>query len=367
MARNIRHAHARRWLGVLGAVVVVLAVAAYVSSKVGGSGSPRARNGHTGRTYYVSLGGSDSDSGTSPSHPWKTIGHVNHATLHAGDAVLFRGGGTFTDTYLKGNGGGRRGKPITYATYGAGNAHIRGIYVEHHSFLTYNHFTVHGAGLTSDYGSMGGTEASDITIENSTITDVQAGVSVISGDRWHILYDTIENTGDSGILTQVGDEGGEGVPGNEWVINNNVIRNTGRHDFGWGEHGIYLKCKNSEVSNNVIATFKDSGISQRYGNDSLINNKISNGAAGGIGIGIAFFPYDASGHTSHWIGNEITETKTGLYVPAHDEGSPPPGGTTKENFIVEKNTIGPLKAHGEAWSDMHSEGTITFSGNTLVH
>ena len=367
MASNTRHAHARRWLVVLGVVVVLLAAAAYVSATVGGTGSPRARIGHTDRTYYVSPGGSDSNSGTSTGLPWKTVGRVNKASLHAGDTVLFQGGATFTDTYLKGNSGGTSGKPITYSTYGTGNARVRAIYVDHHNFLAYNHFTIHGTGITSSDSGAGGTGASDITIENSTITNVEAGVSVVSGDRWHILNNTIDETGDSGILTQTGDEGGEGTPGSEWVIDNNIIAQTGRHDFGWGEHGIYLKCKNSEVANNTITTFKDTGISQRYGNDALINNKISNGAAGGIGIGIAFFPYDASGHTSHWIGNEITETTTGLYAPAHDEGSPPPGGTTKENFIVEKNIIGPLKAHGEGWSDMHSEGTISFAGNTLVH
>jgi hypothetical protein len=231
--------------------------------------------------------------------------------------------------------------------------------------LTYDHFTIHGTGITSGGWGAGGTGASDITIENSTITNVEAGVGVVSGDRWHILNNTIDETGDSGILTQTDDEGGEGTPGSEWVIDNNIITQTGRHDFGWGEHGIYLKCRNSEVSNNTITAFKDSGISQRYGNDTLIKNTISNGHGGGIGI--AFFPYDSTSHTSRWVENTIRETTTGLYVPPRDSGSPPPGGTTRENFIVDKNTIGPLTAHGDGWSDMHSEGRISFSENTLVH
>ena len=318
---------------------------------------------HVGRTYYVSPSGSDRNSGTSARFPWRTIGRVNRARLHAGDTVLFQGGATFTGAYLKGNGGGERGKPITYSTYGGGNAIVPSIYVEEHDFLTFNHFTIRGRGITSYWGA-GGTHASDITIENSLITDVKAGIGVISGDRWHIFNNTIDETGDSGILTQTADEGGSGIPGNEWVIDNNTITNTGRHNFGWGEHGIYLKCTNSEVSNNTITTFQDSGISQRYGNDIIAKNKISNGNAGSIGI--AFIPYAATGHTSHWVENNVSGTLTGLYTPLHDSGSPPPGGTTKENFVVERNAIGPLQEHANSWSDMHSAGKITFVQNTFV-
>src|SRR5947208_2772695 len=127
MPRDTRHARARRWLGVLAALVAVLAGGAYATANVGQSGRRRARNPHTRLRYYVSPRGSDSNSGTSIGHPWKTVRHVNEASLHAGDAVLFQGNATFTDTYLKGNSGGTSGKPITYSTYGTGNARIRAI------------------------------------------------------------------------------------------------------------------------------------------------------------------------------------------------------------------------------------------------
>jgi Periplasmic copper-binding protein (NosD) len=345
-------------------IALVLGVAATLPACASAPVLTAAGDGnHVGRTYYVSPSGSDRNSGTSTSSPWKTIGRVNRARLHAGDTVLFQGGASFTGESLRGNGGGERGKPLTYSTYGVGNAIVPAIYIEKHDFLTYNHFTIHGTGITSYWGA-GGTQSSDITIENSLITDVKAGIGVISGDRWRVLNNTIAETGDSGILTQTGDEGGRGIPGNEWVIDNNLITKTGLHDFGWDEHGIYLKCTNSEVSNNTITAFQDSGISQRYGNDTITKNRVSNGHAGSIGI--EFIPYDSTGRTSHWVENNVSGTVTGLYAPLHDSGSPPPGGTTRENFVVERNAIGPLMEHGNGWIDMHSEGTIKFVQNSLL-
>ena len=156
----------------------------------------------------------------------------------------------------------------------------------------------------------------------------------MTGDRWHIVKDIIEATGNSGILTQTGDQGGH--PGDGWVIDNNVINRTGLVDLGYGEHGIYLKCRNTEVADNTITNFGVDGISQRYGNGTIVRNKISKGS-----IGIAFFPYDNQPHTSVWAENEVVGTATGLYAPATDSGSPSPGGTTLESFVLSKNVIGP--------------------------
>jgi hypothetical protein len=56
-------------------------------------------------TYYVSAGGSDSNSGTSPSSPWKSIGKVD-SSIQAGSTYLFQGGQTFNGSlYDSGRGG----------------------------------------------------------------------------------------------------------------------------------------------------------------------------------------------------------------------------------------------------------------------
>ena len=79
-------------------------------------------------TFYVSPTGSDTNSGTSSSSPWQTIGKVDSrlATgLNPGDRVLFQGGGTFSGNLsLSGNDGGAAGNPVTIGTYGTGTATV---------------------------------------------------------------------------------------------------------------------------------------------------------------------------------------------------------------------------------------------------
>jgi hypothetical protein len=54
-------------------------------------------------TYYVSNSGNDSNIGTSPSAPWRTITKLNTvmASLAPGDSVLLRNGDVFRDDYIK--------------------------------------------------------------------------------------------------------------------------------------------------------------------------------------------------------------------------------------------------------------------------
>lgn len=67
----------------------------------------------SGQCYYVSEGGNDQNSGTSPDAPWKTLQKVSSADLQPGDGVFFRRGELFR--------GFVETKPgITYAAYGSG-------------------------------------------------------------------------------------------------------------------------------------------------------------------------------------------------------------------------------------------------------
>lgn len=66
-----------------------------------------------GPTYYVSNDGNDSNSGTSPLAPWKTITKVNSVQLPAHSAVLFRRGDTFRGNVIA-------RASVTYSAYGEG-------------------------------------------------------------------------------------------------------------------------------------------------------------------------------------------------------------------------------------------------------
>jgi parallel beta-helix repeat protein len=74
-----------------------------------------------GTTYYLSsTSGSDSNSGTSSSSPWKTLNKLNSFhNLQPGDYVLFKRGDTFYGSITISNSG-SAGNPITFGAYGTG-------------------------------------------------------------------------------------------------------------------------------------------------------------------------------------------------------------------------------------------------------
>ena len=72
----------------------------------------------SGKKYYVSNSGSDSNNGLSEQNPIKTIAKVNSLGLMQGDNVLFKADNKFIDAVLVAK------KGVTYASYGGGKAVI---------------------------------------------------------------------------------------------------------------------------------------------------------------------------------------------------------------------------------------------------
>jgi len=70
--------------------------------------------------YYVSNSGSDSNSGTSESSPWKTIAKVNGFTPKPGDQILFKRGDEWTGNITV-KASGTSSSRITYGAYGTGD------------------------------------------------------------------------------------------------------------------------------------------------------------------------------------------------------------------------------------------------------
>ena len=71
----------------------------------------------SGKIYYVSHSGNDSNDGLSPSTAWARIAKVNAASLASGDAVLFERGGEFRGKITTKEG-------VTYSAYGTGEKPI---------------------------------------------------------------------------------------------------------------------------------------------------------------------------------------------------------------------------------------------------
>jgi hypothetical protein len=106
------------------------------------------------RTYYVSPAGSDSNSGLSSSTPWQTVAKVNSTVLHPGDTVLFQGGQTFSGTMLQPGQAGTAALPITFGSYGTGQATITNssdsaIYVYEAGGVTVENLVIPGPGAAT--------------------------------------------------------------------------------------------------------------------------------------------------------------------------------------------------------------------------
>lgn len=277
----------------------------------------------TGTTYYVSISGLDSNAGTSPSSAWRTVGRVNDASLRPGDGVLFQAGQRFSDEVLMPNVSGSSGAPIVYGSYGSGKALLpRGIWFRGVSSLAFQDLAISGTsqGVSA---SPSGAASNDVTIQNMTIDHVGLGIN--SGNPadsgWKIQNNTIDQTGDSGML----------LLGDRFTVTGNTITNTGTDSsISYGKHGIYLKSSNSTASYNTIRSFSDDGISVRYRNSVVEHNTISNGP-----IGLAWFQYDASSGTAYWRYNAISNTTAAdIYVSPSDAG-----GNTREHFVIAGNAL----------------------------
>lgn len=70
------------------------------------------------KVYYVSNSGSDSNNGTSPQTPWKTIAKVNSANLPRDSYVCFKRGDLWRETLMADKAG------VTYTAYGTGEKPI---------------------------------------------------------------------------------------------------------------------------------------------------------------------------------------------------------------------------------------------------
>ncbi|WP_162525312.1 right-handed parallel beta-helix repeat-containing protein [Rariglobus hedericola] len=71
-------------------------------------------------TYHVKPGGSDLADGLSDANAWATIAKVNAASLVAGDQVLFKAGGVYSDATLVPSHSGTSANRIIYGAYGTG-------------------------------------------------------------------------------------------------------------------------------------------------------------------------------------------------------------------------------------------------------
>lgn len=115
---NFRRRFRTTGLALLFLPLLLLAIAA-----AGLSGRLTSTAGHAqGTSYYVDCdSGADTNTGTSPSQAWASVGGVQSHEFVPGDSVLFKRDCVF-DGGLTIDDGGAVGNPVTYAAYGVGAA-----------------------------------------------------------------------------------------------------------------------------------------------------------------------------------------------------------------------------------------------------
>jgi hypothetical protein len=123
----------------------------------------------SGTCYYVSPTGNDSNNGTSPTAPWRTIAKVHsfEPSLRPGDSVLFQRGGVWSEQLSISNVHGTASAPITFGNYGSGNLPV----IDGGSTRPY--------GIVDGYSS-GQIASSYITIDGFEIRNTTSGGIIFS-------------------------------------------------------------------------------------------------------------------------------------------------------------------------------------------
>lgn len=201
-----------------------------------GAASPASA---AGTTYFVSAVGSDSNTGTSATTPWKSLTKVSQAVLKPGDTVSFRRGDTFTGGVVTAQSG-TSTAPITLNSYGTGNQPIVTGGKSGNCFRINGNFTIVEGLRAVSCGYAGFSVVGDNdTVRNSSASSNAAGLKVSTGS-------------DFGTYT-----------GNALTNNNIMNVNTRGTNCGTsqavncsddsGAFGILINGNDNEVSGNTVS------------------------------------------------------------------------------------------------------------------
>jgi hypothetical protein len=244
-------------------------------------------SGNQSRTFYVSPGGNDGNSGLSIKDAWASIGKVNSVTFQPGDSILFESGRMWNG-HLRPPGSGKPGKPITITSYGKGPKPIINIGKEAGPgirLVNQSWWEIRGIEITS--GAPPETESAPPEIgvrRMGILATVDAGNNmehlVIRDCYIHDIWGSIGGSGStSGSTAIMVNKGGGsmdwegGKPGgsiiNDILIENNTIRRFDRV-------GIHVRGDNSIViRGNYMENLGGDGIFVTGANRGLIERNVA--------------------------------------------------------------------------------------------
>lgn len=361
-------------------------------------------------TYYVSNSGSDSNSGTSTSSPWQTIGKVNSGYFYAGDTILFNGGQTFSGN-LTMNESGTSSAPITIGSYGSGAATINagtgtGISCYDNGGVTISYLVITGSGSSSNKGNgiyfnTNSNNYSSLTVKNCTIygfgyqglaignynnsgtytgvTITGCAVSYNGGHGMNISHcDTLSISGCSGY-NNAGYSGidlnycnGASVTGCtcydnsdiglwDWDSNNVTFAHDTAYGNGGGDGGFDLDVGSTNCTIEYCYSYNNGGegyeVCGYSGNPAESNLTIRYNISENDGYPIAFLADSAGGCNGLYVyNNTIYNAKGNTYFSCFDDWGPTPS-----PFIIANNVVDtPTGSDGDATPTM-----ILNTGTTL--
>jgi hypothetical protein len=302
-----------------------------------------------GSSYYVdSVGGADSNSGTSETQPWQTLAPVNKHNFQPGDVIYLMRGSTWTGQ-LTIDDSGTSDNPITFTTYGSGNRPI-----------------FRNPGSPSNWTRAVVINADWVVVEGILVRDTQSdGVYISRGSDHNIVRD-IEVT-DVGTGIAIG--GRYNLVTRNYIHDLHIVKDTPGGNDDFGATGVTFYNSNNEASYNKLE--RCIAPSQDYGQDgggfellvnsdgNYIHHNWVNESDGFLEVGMA----SARGVT---VAYNVSVNNNGKFSLISLTGS---YGSVVEDFHVENNTIIETVPHKSRklinFVGNPSEGTYILHNNIL--
>jgi hypothetical protein len=256
---------------------------------------PVAATPLSGTAYYVDCtSGADTNSGTSPTSAWQSLGKANSAPLVPGASLLFKRGCTWTGTLTVSHSG-TPSQPIIVGAYGSGalptlqsNVGGTSIVSLSGSYITVDSLMARAIAPTVEAGCQNNPKgwiegftftsgAQNDTVQNSEATGAWAGVDVQNGAAHNqIVHDQLVDNTMMWPLTPGGndDAGSFGITlhGDYTVVAHNTISGSHACSYDYGTDGSAVEVyggQNNVIQDNVAV---DDDAFTELGNSRSANN-----------------------------------------------------------------------------------------------
>ncbi len=263
-----------------------------------------ATNNLFATTYYVSNGGSDSNSGLSPANPWSSINKINSSTFLPGDSILFNRNDTWNER-LQVPTAGDIGLNIMFGAYGTGSKPIIDVLSSdvnaitcYRSYITFQDLILkNSTSTTLSVSVVGGCYGINI-IRVEVINSGHNAVAISRGGS-DILIDGVRviNASNNGIILK----GSEFNKLSNVIVENCYVSGVEKND-GIVVHedgGNYTAGSNFTIRNNYAEFCAEQGFDITTGtNVSLMHNISENNGLGGVVVGHSADSVTIHSHTS---------------------------------------------------------------------